>query len=137
MHSILSFTHEDYGRATSLKSLAAQLSWGSSSGAIPEEYYLQEEQLGKHPDTLLTRRANATMLMLARNSDVNDAVRSVRRLEDRFNKKFGYPWLFLNEEPFSEEFKTCVCVPLCSCAISLAAGFVCWAMRACCPSARC
>ena len=46
------------------------------------------------------------MLMLARNSDVNDAVKSVRRLEDRFNRKFGYPWLFLNEEPFSEEFKT-------------------------------
>ncbi|KAM5545565.1 hypothetical protein V8D89_000603 [Ganoderma adspersum] len=106
MHSILSFTHEDYGRATSLKSLAAQLSWSSSSGAIPEEYYLPADQLGNHPDTLLTRRANATLLMLARNSDVNDAVRSVRRLEDRFNKKFGYPWLFLNEEPFSEEFKT-------------------------------
>ncbi|TFK78423.1 glycosyltransferase family 15 protein, partial [Polyporus arcularius HHB13444] len=50
--------------------------------------------------------ANATILMLARNSDVDNAVRSARRLEDRFNKKFGYPWLFLNEEPFSEEFKT-------------------------------
>ncbi|TFK78397.1 glycosyltransferase family 15 protein, partial [Polyporus arcularius HHB13444] len=46
------------------------------------------------------------ILMLARNSDVDNAVRSARRLEDRFNKKFGYPWLFLNEEPFSEEFKT-------------------------------
>ena len=44
--------------------------------------------------------------MLARNADVDNAVRSVRRLEDRFNKKFGYPWVFLNEEPFSEEFKT-------------------------------
>ena len=59
-----------------------------------------------HPDTLLSRRANATILMLARNADVDNAVRSVRRLEDRFNKKFGYPWVFLNEEPFSEEFKT-------------------------------
>ena len=44
--------------------------------------------------------------MLARNSDVNDAVKSVRRLEDRFNRKFGYPWVFLNEEPFSDDFKT-------------------------------
>ncbi|PIL34635.1 hypothetical protein GSI_03414 [Ganoderma sinense ZZ0214-1] len=107
LHSILSFTHEDYGRATSLKSLAAQLSWGTASGpAIPEEYYLPADSLGTHPDTLLTRRANATLLMLARNSDVDNAVRSVRRLEDRFNRKFGYPWVFLNEEPFSEEFKT-------------------------------
>jgi len=27
-------------------------------------------------------------------------------MEDRFNKKFNYPYVFLNEEPFSEEFKT-------------------------------
>ena len=26
-------------------------------------------------------------------------------LEDRFNKEFQYPYVFLNEEPFSEEFK--------------------------------
>ena len=29
-------------------------------------------------------------------------------LEDRFNKEFLYPYVFLNEEPFSEEFKECV-----------------------------
>ncbi|KAF7794142.1 hypothetical protein EIP86_005273 [Pleurotus ostreatoroseus] len=46
--------------------------------------------------------------MLARNSDIEGALQSVRQLEDRFNRKFGYPWTFLNEEPFSEEFKRCV-----------------------------
>jgi alpha 1,2-mannosyltransferase len=51
-------------------------------------------------------RANATLLMLARNSDAESALRSVRELEDRFNHQFHYPWVFLNEEPFSEEFKT-------------------------------
>jgi alpha 1,2-mannosyltransferase len=51
------------------------------------------------------RRANATLLMLARNSDLDNAVRSVRRLEDRFNRHFNYPWMFLNEEPFDDEFK--------------------------------
>ena len=56
----------------------------------------------------MERKANAVILMLARNSDVDNAVRSVRRLEDRFNKNFQYPWLFLNEEPFSDDFKTCV-----------------------------
>lgn len=25
-------------------------------------------------------------------------------LEQRFNNKFNYPWIFLNEEPFTEEF---------------------------------
>ncbi|KAF7981005.1 hypothetical protein HWV62_35837 [Athelia sp. TMB] len=50
-------------------------------------------------------RENATLLMLARNSDVAGAVQSVRSLEDRFNARYNYPWVFLNEEPFSEEFK--------------------------------
>ncbi|KAF8496003.1 glycosyltransferase family 15 protein [Russula emetica] len=49
--------------------------------------------------------ANATLFMLARNSDVDNAVNSVREVEDRFNRKYGYPWVFLNEEPFSDDFK--------------------------------
>jgi alpha 1,2-mannosyltransferase len=43
--------------------------------------------------------------MLGRNSDVEGAVRSVRELEDRFNSKYHYPWVFLNDELFSDEFK--------------------------------
>ncbi|SRR6266404_1414367 len=57
-------------------------------------------------DQLLQRgRANATFLMLARNSDVDDAVRAVREMEDRFNHKHRYPWVILNEQPFSDDFK--------------------------------
>ncbi|VDB92017.1 unnamed protein product [Peniophora sp. CBMAI 1063] len=52
------------------------------------------------------KRANATMLMLARNSDLNGVLQSVREAEDRFNREFQYPWVFLNEEEFSEDFKT-------------------------------
>ena len=51
--------------------------------------------------------ANATLFMLARNSDVDSAVNSVREVEDRFNHKYGYSWVFLNEEPFSDDFKRC------------------------------
>ncbi len=51
--------------------------------------------------------ANATLFMLARNSEVDNAVNSVLEVEDRFNRKYGYPWVFLNEEPFSDEFKRC------------------------------
>lgn len=53
----------------------------------------------------ITPRANATLLMLARNNEVETAANSVRELEDKFNKQFGYPWVFLNEVPFSDEFK--------------------------------
>jgi mannosyltransferase len=32
-------------------------------------------------------------------------LQSMRDLERTFNRKFNYPWLFLNDEPFTEEFK--------------------------------
>ena len=50
-------------------------------------------------------KANAVMLMLARNSELEGAVRSVRQLEDKFNQRYHYPWVFLNDEPFTDEFK--------------------------------
>ncbi|KAJ7500054.1 glycosyltransferase family 15 protein [Mycena latifolia] len=51
------------------------------------------------------QRANATFIMLARNSDLKGALLSVRQLEDRFNRRYHYPYVFLNEEEFSDEFK--------------------------------
>ena len=50
------------------------------------------------------RRANATLVMLARNSDLEGVVQSVRSMEDRFNRKYKYPWVILNEEPFTADF---------------------------------
>lgn len=50
-------------------------------------------------------RANATLVFLCRNSDINGVVSSVQQMEDRFNKRYHYPWVFLNDEPFTDEFK--------------------------------
>lgn len=47
---------------------------------------------------------NATMVMLARNSDLKGALASIRLLEDRFNRDYRYPWVFLNDVPFDDEF---------------------------------
>jgi len=30
----------------------------------------------------------------------------MKQMEDRFNRKYGYPYVFLNEEEFSPEFKS-------------------------------
>lgn len=129
LHFILSFSHEDYGRATSFSNLTSKLT-GSSTGSkgyppyqdgIPEEYIHQQNQT--LPAT--ERKANATFVILARNGDLNGIVSSVKQMgtlvnplphpqhtdlvpEDRFNKKFQYPYVFLNEQPFSDEFKQCV-----------------------------
>jgi alpha 1,2-mannosyltransferase len=29
----------------------------------------------------------------------------MRQIEDRFNNQFHYPWVFLNDEPFTQEFR--------------------------------
>jgi alpha 1,2-mannosyltransferase len=50
-------------------------------------------------------RMNATFVTLARNQDVWDIARSIRQVEDRFNRKFNYDWVFLNDDVFDDEFK--------------------------------
>ncbi|KAI0471018.1 glycosyltransferase family 15 protein [Xylariaceae sp. FL0804] len=49
-------------------------------------------------------RENAAIVMLARNDEVEAARRAVASLERRFNRWFGYPIVFLNDEPWSPEF---------------------------------
>ncbi|KAJ7723714.1 glycolipid 2-alpha-mannosyltransferase-domain-containing protein [Mycena olivaceomarginata] len=108
LHYILSFSHEGYCRATSLDSLKGWAGIGHSVSddgdertpkvyheppyktPVPEKYYLTPDVNGTMP-----RKANATIVMLARNGDINGV----------FNTRFGYPYVFLNEEPFSDEFK--------------------------------
>ncbi|KAL8947299.1 MAG: hypothetical protein Q9183_007804, partial [Haloplaca sp. 2 TL-2023] len=50
-------------------------------------------------------RANATFVSLARNSDLWEIVKSIRQVEDRFNRNYGYDWVFLNDKPFDDQFK--------------------------------
>ncbi|KAK9464526.1 nucleotide-diphospho-sugar transferase [Lipomyces arxii] len=49
-------------------------------------------------------KEKASLVMLVRNRELTDALRSMRMIEDRFNRKYRYPWTFLNDEPFTEEF---------------------------------
>ncbi|KAL4265283.1 glycosyltransferase 15 family protein [Pleurotus pulmonarius] len=58
------------------------------------------------PPALATRRANATFVLLCRNSDLRGVISSIRHMEDRFNRNYKYPWVLLNEQPFTDEFKT-------------------------------
>ena len=53
-------------------------------------------------------KANAVLLMLCRNEEVDGVVKSIRELEDRFNHEYHYPWVLLNEVEFTEDFKRCV-----------------------------
>lgn len=51
------------------------------------------------------QRANATFITLARNEDLWSLIPSIRHVEDRFNNKYHYDWVFLNDKEFTEEFK--------------------------------
>ena len=111
LHFILRFTHESYERATSFDYLSDKFRWNAQSQYQDSHANLELADRINYYASLMsnsTRRANATLLMLARNDDVDGAVQSVRALEDRFNYKYGYPWVFLNEVPFDENFVSCV-----------------------------
>ncbi|KAN0096180.1 glycosyltransferase family 15 protein [Hyaloscypha variabilis] len=60
---------------------------------------------GLPPATNAGPRMNATFVTLARNSDLWEIARSIRQVEDRFNRKFHYDWVFLNDKPFDDTFK--------------------------------
>lgn len=51
------------------------------------------------------KRAKAAIVVLARNKDLDGVVRSMQRMEARFNRRFQYPYVFLNEVAFDDEFK--------------------------------
>ncbi|KAI8090077.1 nucleotide-diphospho-sugar transferase [Gilbertella persicaria] len=62
-----------------------------------------EEEYKVLTDTSLPR-VKAAFVVLVRNKELYALRSSMRYLEDRFNHKYHYPWIFLNEEPFTEEF---------------------------------
>ncbi|CAG87339.1 DEHA2D15730p [Debaryomyces hansenii CBS767] len=63
------------------------------------------DQVAGVNDVYPGERVKATFVTLARNKELYDLIKSVRRVEDRFNRKFNYDWVFLNDEPFTDEFK--------------------------------
>lgn len=107
LHYILSFSHEDYGRATSLSNIKDKLvpSTGKPpyQNGIPAEYY---DTVREDKPVPPQRKANAAIVSLARNGDIDGIAFSMKQMEDRFNKRYQYPYVFLNEEEFSEEFRS-------------------------------
>ena len=55
-------------------------------------------------DDALAPRQNATILMLARNDDLEEAVDALSSFESQFNHRYHYPVVFLNDEQWTDEF---------------------------------
>lgn len=59
----------------------------------------------QNPGTNTSERVNATFVTLARNSDIWEIAKSIRTVEDRFNRNYNYDWVFLNDKDFDDDFK--------------------------------
>lgn len=50
-------------------------------------------------------KPKAALISLVRNQELEGIVQSMTQLEFHWNRKYHYPWIFFNDEPFSDEFK--------------------------------
>ncbi|AQZ17204.1 KTR4 (YBR199W) [Zygosaccharomyces parabailii] len=55
-----------------------------------------------------TGSANAAILSLVRNEDLDDIIGSILELEEQFNGDFQYPYVFLNDGEFTSQFKDAI-----------------------------
>ncbi|OMH81304.1 Glycolipid 2-alpha-mannosyltransferase 2 [Zancudomyces culisetae] len=55
--------------------------------------------------TTRPKKVNAAFVILVRNNELHEMKKSMKRIEDRFNKNYLYPYVFLNDVEFTEEFK--------------------------------
>jgi alpha 1,2-mannosyltransferase len=106
LHFLLTFTHDGYSNAVggpfSRPHYTSPNEGPTYVNTDPSHDDITGGELSTDPDA----RANATFVVLARNTDLDGIMRSVRDMEDRFNRKYGYPYVFLNDEAFTDEFKT-------------------------------
>lgn len=81
-----------------------------SSSSSPQQQEKQDtkkelENSSSSKDPVKSEKVKATFVTLARNSELYDLIKSIRNVEDRFNRKFNYDWVFLNDDDFTQEFK--------------------------------
>lgn len=112
-HFLFSHLHEEYSKATSLTQLAPWIQSHSAStqcvGADTDTESvwgtLEGDQYPRAVHKPQIGRANATFVILARNHEINDIVQSLAEMEHTFNHQYHYPYVFLNDLPFTAEFK--------------------------------
>lgn len=73
----------------------------TSSKSSSSGYKFEEVKYPKYKGP----KEKATFVTLARNSDLYSLLPSIKSVEDRFNHKFQYDWVFLNDQEFTDEFK--------------------------------
>lgn len=81
----------------SQKDLSSTLDKPFYKGCVDTEQYISDPKYHK---------MSAAFVVLTRNRELEEVIESMRSIESHFNQWFNYPYVFLNDEPFSDEFKT-------------------------------
>ncbi|KAJ3725938.1 glycosyltransferase family 15 protein [Lentinula raphanica] len=106
LHYLFTITSDGSGRTSPFSNISERTGERHSNDALSIPNY---NNLQSYPN-ITGPRANATFVLLARNSDLVGVINSMQSAEDRFNRYYNYPWVLLNEEPFTDEFKERVSV---------------------------
>ncbi|KAJ1732702.1 hypothetical protein LPJ61_001925 [Coemansia biformis] len=78
--------------------------WGNSLATNAEYGGSQSGAQGDYrPGT--PKPVKGALVALVRNEDLYGMRKSIRELEDRWNHKYNYPYIFLNDKPFTDKFK--------------------------------
>ncbi|RCH77894.1 hypothetical protein CU098_000316, partial [Rhizopus stolonifer] len=64
---------------------------------------LPQQLLDKSPPV---KKAKAAIVILVRNKEQEAIAQTIVNFQDKFNKNFDYPYVFLNEVPFTPQFKS-------------------------------
>ncbi|KAJ2490385.1 alpha 1,2-mannosyltransferase 2.4.1 [Coemansia sp. RSA 2050] len=72
--------------------------------AKPQKYLAGNTTSTSDSNSLL----RAAIVALVRNSELDGIRATIRQVEDRFNREFGYPYILLNDEVFTKEFRDSV-----------------------------
>ncbi|CAG8627832.1 3584_t:CDS:2 [Paraglomus occultum] len=72
------------------------------------QIFFKTKYIDPHADPSLfantPERLKAVIVILVRNSELEKLLPTLKQFEDRWNKKYNYPYVYLNDVPFTEEF---------------------------------
>ncbi|XP_022462445.1 putative mannosyltransferase KNAG_0A05330, partial [Huiozyma naganishii CBS 8797] len=91
------FTYYEEDPPYSEQNLDSETQQTFFDGCVDTEQYMADASY---------RKMNATFVMLTRNEELEDVLSTILQLEARFNQWYQYPYVFLNDVPFSDDFKS-------------------------------
>lgn len=100
-----SFVHDMRQAELTRRTQEVTSTYTSTSIHVEQKTELVTEVVKVPEDKPPAEKASAAFVILTRNKDLKELRESLAQLEDRFNRHYHYPYVFLNNEHFSDEFK--------------------------------